>query len=77
MSSKLVRNADGHEISYLHLGSALRQVIDWGVATYPGRFGLMNTTLNANSSTVYYPNEAIYTYKDTQPVGFQMLANSR
>ena len=55
---------------------ALRQVIDWGVATYPGRFGLMNTTLNANSSTVYYPNEAIYTYKDTQPVGFQMLCSS-
>ena len=55
---------------------ALRQVIDWGVATYPGRFGLMNATLNANSSTVYYPNEAIYTYKDTQPVGFQMLCSS-
>ena len=55
---------------------ALRQVIEWGVATYPGRFGLMNTTLNAHSSTGYYPNEAIYTYKDTQPVGFQMLCSS-
>jgi hypothetical protein len=55
---------------------ALRQVIDWGVATYPGRFGLMNATLNADSSTGYYPNEAIYTYKDTQPVGFQMLVSS-
>jgi hypothetical protein len=55
---------------------ALREVIDWGVATYPGRFGIMNCTLNANSSTVYYPNEAIYTYRGTQPVGFQMLCSS-
>lgn len=55
---------------------ALQQVIDWGVATYPGRFGIMNATLNANSSTVYYPNQAIYDYKDTQPVGFQMLCSS-
>ena len=53
--------------------SALQQVIDWGVATYPGRFGIMNASLNANSTTVYYPNLAIYTYHTTQPVGFQML----
>jgi hypothetical protein len=55
---------------------ALQTVIDWAVATYPGRFGIMNATLNANSSTVYYPNLAIYTYRDTQPVGFQMLCSS-
>jgi hypothetical protein len=55
---------------------ALKAVIDWGVATYPGRFGIMNSTLNADSSTVYYPNLAIYTYRDTQPVGFQMLCSS-
>ena len=55
---------------------ALSQVIDWGVATYPGRFGIMTSTLNADSSTTYYPNEAINTYKDTQPVGFQMLCSS-
>jgi hypothetical protein len=55
---------------------ALKAVIDWGVATYPGRFGIMNTTLNPDSSTVYYPNLAIYTYRDTQPVGFQMLCSS-
>lgn len=56
--------------------SALQQVIDWAVATYPGRFGIMNATLNANSSTVYYPNLAIYTYRTTQPVGFQTLSSS-
>jgi hypothetical protein len=55
---------------------ALKAVIDWGVATYPGRFGIMTASLNANSSTVYYPNEAIYTYRGTQPVGFQMLCSS-
>lgn len=55
---------------------ALKTVIDWAVATYPGRFGIMNTTLSANSDTGYYPNLAIYTYHNTQPVGFQMLCSS-
>ena len=55
---------------------ALKEVLEWAVATYPGRFGIMNATLNANSSTAYYPNLAIYTYRDTQPVGFQMLCSS-
>jgi hypothetical protein len=56
--------------------AALQQVIDWAVATYPGRFGIMNATLNAKSSTVYYPNLAIFTYHNTQPVGFQTLCSS-
>src|SRR5262249_52613462 len=43
---------------------------------YPGRFGIMNTTLNAHSSTSYYPNLAIYTYHTTQPTGFQMLCSA-
>jgi Beta-galactosidase len=55
--------------------SALKHVVDWGVATYPGRFGIMNASLNANSTTVYYPNLAVYTYSSTQPVGFQMLCS--
>lgn len=54
---------------------ALQEVIEWGVDTYPGRFGLMNATLNANSSTVYYPNLAIKTYYETQPTGFQTLCS--
>lgn len=56
--------------------STLQIVIDWAVATYPGRFGIMNATLNAVSSTGYYPNLAINTYRGTQPVGFQTLCSS-
>lgn len=56
--------------------TALQQVIDWAVATYPGRFGIMNATLNTASSTDYYPDLAIFTYHNTQPVGFQMLCSS-
>jgi uncharacterized repeat protein (TIGR01451 family) len=55
---------------------ALQQFIEWGVATYPGRFGIMNATLNANSNTLYYPNLAIYTYYTRQPTGFQMLCSA-
>ena len=55
--------------------SALQHVVDWGVATYPGRFGIMNASLNANSTTGYYPNLAVYTYASRQPVGFQMLCS--
>jgi hypothetical protein len=54
----------------------LQTVIDWAVATYPGRFGIMNATLSAHSSTVYYPNLAIYTYYHAQPTGFQMLCSA-
>jgi hypothetical protein len=55
---------------------SLQTVIDWAVATYPGRFGIMNATLNAHSNTNYYPNLAIYTYYHTQPTGFQMLCSA-
>ncbi len=54
----------------------LKTVIDWAVATYPRRFGIMNATLNARSNTNYYPNLAIYTYYHTQPTGFQMLCSA-
>jgi len=54
----------------------LQTVIDWAVATYPGRFGIMHAGLNAHSSIVYYPNLAIYTYYHAQPTGFQMLCSA-
>ena len=54
----------------------LKTVIDWAVATYPRRFGIMNATLNAQSNANYYPNLAIYTYYHTQPTGFQMLCSA-
>lgn len=53
--------------------AALQEVTDWGAATYPGRFGIMTAALSAKSSTGYYPNEAVYTYRKSQPTGFQML----
>ena len=55
---------------------SLQTVIDWAVTTYPGRFGIMNATLNAQSNTNYYPNLAIYTYYHTQPTGFQLLCSA-
>jgi len=55
---------------------ALKQVIEWGAARYPGRFGIMNATLNAHSDTGYYPNLAIFNYHTAQPVGFQMLCSA-
>jgi hypothetical protein len=55
---------------------SLQRVIDWAVASYPGRFGIMNATLNAHSNTNYYPNLAIYTYYHRQPTGFQMLCSA-
>ncbi|MBA3608991.1 MAG: hypothetical protein H0W43_10885 [Chthoniobacterales bacterium] len=56
--------------------AALQDLIEWGVATYPGRFGIMNASLNAHSSTIYYPNLAVYNHHTTQPVGFQMLCSA-
>ncbi len=56
--------------------AALRNVIQWGAATYPGRFGIMNASLNAASSTIYYPNAAISAYRASQPVGIQMLCSA-
>ncbi len=53
--------------------AALQEVTEWAVATYPGRFGIMNAALNAHSNTGYYPNYVVYTYHLTQPTGFQML----
>ena len=53
--------------------TALKNVTDWAAATYPGKFGIMNASLNCNSTTGYYPNEAVYTYRNKQPTGFQML----
>ena len=36
----------------------------------------MNASLNAHSSTVYYPNLAIFNHHNTQPVGLQMLCSA-
>ena len=56
--------------------AALQEVVHWGVSTYPGRFGIMNASLNAQSNTGYYPNSAITSYHATQPTGQQMLCSA-
>jgi FG-GAP-like repeat/Beta-galactosidase len=53
--------------------AALQEVVNWAIATYPRRFGLMTASLSASSSTGYYPNAAIFAAQSTQPTGFQML----
>src|SRR5262249_2310257 len=39
---------------------AMNDIFAWGVATYPGRFGIMNSQLHATSAVGYYLNAAIY-----------------
>lgn len=62
-----------HDTSLL----AEQEVVNWAVATYPGRFGLMTASLNARSNTGYYPNMAVFKYHSVQPTGFQMLFSNR
>jgi hypothetical protein len=53
---------------------AEQELVNWALATYPGRFGLMTACLNAHSNTGFWPNAVIYSYQAVQPTGFQMLA---
>jgi hypothetical protein len=52
---------------------AMNDIFAWGVAAYPGRFGIMNSQLHATSATGYYLNAAIYNNHLTQPTGIQFL----
>jgi len=47
----------------------------YATTKYPGRFGISNSTLNAQSSPTgnFYPDNAIYQYWKMQPTGQQML----
>jgi hypothetical protein len=51
---------------------AEKDLVNWATATY-SRFGLMNSTLNAQSQITFYPNQAVNTYHTTHPARFQML----
>ena len=55
---------------------AMNDIFDWGVATYPGRFGIMNAQLHVSSSPGYYLNAAILDNHLTEPTGIQFLCNS-
>lgn len=52
---------------------AMNDIFAWGVATYPGRFGIMNSQLHVGSSPGYYLNKAIVDNASTAPTGIQFL----
>ena len=55
---------------------AMQEIFDWGVARYPGRFGIMNSQLMAASGPNYYLNAAISDNHLTEAVGIQFLCNT-
>jgi hypothetical protein len=55
---------------------ALDDFIAWGVATYPGRFGIMNAQLYAIAQPDFAPFAPIYNYRFTEPTGVQFLCSS-
>jgi hypothetical protein len=52
---------------------AMNDIFEWGIATYPGRFGIMNAQLHVGSSPGYYLNAAIVANAATVPTGIQFL----
>jgi hypothetical protein len=55
---------------------AMNDIFDWGVATYPGRFGIMNSQLHATSNAGYFLDAAIYSNYLSDPTGIQFLCSS-
>src|SRR5438876_1051046 len=56
--------------------TAMNDIFAWGVATYPGRFGIMNSQLHATSAIGYFLNNAIFSNYLYEPTGIQFLCNS-
>jgi hypothetical protein len=57
--------------------SAVEEVVNYGLAKYPGRFGVACDSLNDNSATTgstYFANQMIEQNSAMSPAGFQMLA---
>jgi hypothetical protein len=50
-----------------------RELVEYGVGKYPGRFGIMHCGLNAAAVASYYPNHAVQIYSAKTPAGFQMV----
>lgn len=57
--------------------AALREVVKYGTTKYPGRFGVMNHGLNAQSSARWYLNALVESLSDATTVGFQMVWSTR
>jgi len=53
-----------------------RELVEYGVAKYPKRFGIMYAGLNAAAELSHYPNRAVQMYSGKTPTGFQMLWNT-
>jgi len=53
--------------------TATRELVEYGVAKYPGRFGIMHAGLNAAAGLSLYPNHAVQIYSAKAPAGFQMV----
>jgi len=53
--------------------TAARELVEYGVSKYPGRFGIMHCGLNAAAEPSLYPNHAVQTYSGKTPAGFQMV----
>src|SRR2546430_6654562 len=56
--------------------TGLNDFIAWGVATYPGRFGIMTAQLNAISQPDFTAFAPIYDNRFTQPTGVQFLCST-
>jgi hypothetical protein len=56
--------------------TAMNDIVFWGIAEYPGRFGLMNSQLHATSGIGYYANARIYENRFTEPTGIQFICDS-
>jgi hypothetical protein len=52
---------------------AMNDIFAWGVAAYPGRFGVMNSQLHVGSSPGYFLNAAIVANANSIPTGIQFL----
>ena len=53
--------------------TATRELVEYGVGKYPGRFGIMHHGLNAAAALSLYPNHAVQLYSAKTPAGFQMV----
>lgn len=56
---------------------ALEQVVSAAAKKYPGRFGIMDCSLNAHSQTRYVPNRLVQEFRATNPVGLQFLTSTK
>lgn len=55
---------------------ALERVVSAAAKKYPGRFGIMDCSLNARSRPEYPPNALVLAFHDTNPVGLQFLTST-